>query len=111
MKIINLTPHDVVIRLDDGTEKAFPAIGEMARVNTTAEVVEEVDGIPIVSQSFGEIEGLPEKEKGTLYIVSLVTRQAAQELGRTDVISPDTSPAGAIRDEQGRIVAVRRFVR
>lgn len=110
MQIVNLTPHDVIVRLENGEEKTFPVSGGMAQVTTTAEVMGEANGIPIVSQSHGESEGLPEPD-GTLFIVSLVTRQAAQELGRTDVISPDTSPQGAIRDEAGRIIAVRRFVR
>jgi len=64
-----------------------------------------------VSQTYGEIEGLPDPQPGVVYIVSMVVRQAAQAQGRTDVVSPDTSPQGAIRDEQGRIIAVRGFVR
>ncbi|GGA59875.1 hypothetical protein GCM10007416_35900 [Kroppenstedtia guangzhouensis] len=111
MKIINLTPHDVVVRLENGEEKTFPASGEVARVKTVSEDAGEVAGVPVVSQEYDEIQGLPEPEEGTLFLVSLVVRQAAVERGRTDIISPDTSPQGAIRDEQGRIVAVRRFVR
>lgn len=111
MKVINLTPHDVVVRLEDGSERVFPATGETARVKTISKDAGEVMGVPLVTQSYDEIQGLPEPEEGTLYLVSLVVRQAAREQGRTDIISPDTSPQGAIRDEQGRIVAVRRFVR
>lgn len=108
--IINLTPHDITVRLEDGTEKTFPASGKIARVSTTSKVVGEADGIPIAAQSFEDIEGLPKPQEGTIYLVSMVVRQAAQAEGRTDVISPDTSPEGAIRDDKGRIVAVRRFV-
>lgn len=111
MKIINLTPHDVVVRLETGEEHTFPVSGETTRVQTHAETVGDVGGIEIVSQTYGEIEGLPEPQEGVLYLVSLVVRQAAQEQGRLDVISPDTSPAGAIRNESGQIVAVKRFVR
>lgn len=110
MKLINLTPHDVVIRLEEGREKIYPSEGN-ARVSTFSEVVGNVDGIEVVKQSYGEIEGLPKPKEGVLYIVSLVVRMAAQAQGRDDVISPDTSPQGAIRDGEGRIVAVRRFVR
>lgn len=111
MKIVNLTPHDVVVRLESGKELFFPATGETARVKTVSKESGAVAGVPVVTQSYGEIEGLPEPQKGTLYLVSLVARQAAQEQGREDVISPDTSPTGAIRDEKGRIIAVRQFVR
>lgn len=110
MKIINLTPHDVVVRLEDGSERVFPATGETARVKTISKDAGEMMGVPTVTQSYDVIEGLPEPKKGVLYLVSMVVRQAAQAEGRTDVISPDTSPEGAIRDDKGRIVAVRRFV-
>lgn len=110
MKLVNLTPHDVVVRLDNREEKVYPSVGS-ARVTTYSEVVGQVDGIDIVSQSYGDIEGLPAPKEGVLYIVSLVVRMAAQQQGRDDVISPDTSPQGAIRDDAGRIIAVRRFVR
>lgn len=110
MKLINLTPHDVVLRLEEGREKIYPSEGN-ARVTTHSEVVGQVDGVEIVSQQYGDIDGLPSPQDGVLYIVSLVVRQAAQAQGRDDVISPDTSPQGAIRDGEGRIVAVRRFVR
>jgi len=110
MKIINLTPHAVVVRMEDG-DRVFEPSGTVARVAVTSTPVGEVDGIPVVAQTYGEIEDLPDPQPGVVYIVSMVVRQAAKEAGRTDVVSPDTSPAGAIRDEQGRIVAVRGFVR
>lgn len=110
-KVINLTPHDITVRLETGEEKNFPATGKAARVKTLSEPAKKVMGVPTVTQSYDVIEGLPEPKKGVLYLVSMVVRQAAQAEGRTDVISPDTSPEGAIRDDKGRIVAVRRFVR
>lgn len=110
LKLVNLTPHDVVVHLENGEKKVYPSVGS-ARVTTTSEVVGQVDGIDIVTQSYGDIEGLPKPKEGVLYIVSLVVRMAAQQQGRDDVISPDTSPQGAIRDDAGRIIAVRRFVR
>jgi hypothetical protein len=109
MKIVNLTPHDVIVRNESG-EKKYPATGQTARVATVNEVVGEIDGCEVVAQTFGEIEGLPEPQPDTYYIVSMVVRQAA-EGKRDDLLSPDTSPQGAIRGEDGRIEAVRRFVR
>lgn len=110
MRIINLTPHQVTVRTESG-DRVFEPSGQVARVTVSSVQIDEIDGIPIFSQTFGEIEGLPEPQEGTIYIVSLVVRQAAQAQGRTDVVSPDTSPQGAIRNEQGQIVAVRGFVR
>lgn len=108
--IINLTPHDITVRLEDGTEKTFPASGETARVEVNNKSRGNLDGIEVVAQEYGEIQGLPEPQDGVYYLVSLVVRQAAVEQGRSDCLSPDTSPAGAIRNEKGMIVAVRRFV-
>lgn len=110
MKIVNLTPHAITVRTVSG-DRVFEPSGTIARVTTTAAPAGEVDGIPVVNQTFGEIEGLPVPEPNTVFIVSSIVLAAAKEKGRTDVISPDTSPQGAIRNEQGQIVAVRGFVR
>lgn len=45
-----------------------------------------------------------------LYVVSSAVAQAAARVGRRDIVAPDTG-AGAVRDGDGKIVAVRRFVR
>jgi len=108
--IVNLTPHTVTVRLESG-DRVFEPSGQVARVTVSSVQTDEIDGIPVVVQSFGQIEGLPEPQEGTIFIVSAVVRQAAQAQGRTDVVSPDTSPQSAIRNEQGQIVAVRGFVR
>ncbi|OYD08560.1 hypothetical protein [Paludifilum halophilum] len=110
MKIINLTPHDLTVQHEDGTRTTFEKAETPARVATSQEKVDEVNGIEIVSQEFGEIEGLPEPQEGVVYLVSFIVRTAAQKEGRTDVLSPDTSN-DVIRDKDGQIEAVRRFVR
>jgi len=110
MRLVNLTPHAVTVRLESG-DRVFEPSGQVARVAVSSTKTDEIDGIPVVSQTYGQIEGLPEPQEGTIFIVSMVVRQAAQAQGRMDVVSPDTSPQGAIRDEAGRIVAVRGFVR
>lgn len=115
MRIVNLTPHEVVVAPDGVTPVAvFEPSGRVARV---AEIVEPDDpipgyeSVPVVQKGFGQIEGLPDPEDGTLYLVSLVVLQAAKAAGRTDCIAPDTGPDSAIRDEAGRIKAVRRLMR
>ena len=111
MKLVNLTPHALVVRLNDGTERRIEPSGTIARVATTAREVGTVNGIPVVETTYGDIEGLPAPEDGTVYIVSSLVLAAARASGRADVLAPDTSPESAIRDDAGRIVAVRRFTR
>lgn len=105
MNIVNLTPHVVVVETEHG-RREFPPSGIVARVATTQEAVSQVDGIAIVKSVFGEVQDLPEPREDTIYIVSSLVAQAVP--WRDDVVAPDTGPT-AIRDEAGRIVAVRRF--
>ena len=105
MKILNYTPHAIVVRLADGTDRAFPPSGVVARVKTTDVPLEAVDGIPTVRMTFGEVEGLLPEEEGTICIVSSLVAQAAKD--RRDLVAPNTGPT-AIR-ENGQIVAVRGF--
>lgn len=130
VKVVNLTPHEVTVRvqiwdeLNDETremEHSFPPSGQVARVKVVSEYVSSVPhvfvdgyrgffgGIPVYRSEFGEIEELPDPEEGTVYIVSTLVAQAAAASGRKDVVAPDTSPESAIRDESGKIIAVRRF--
>ena len=113
MAIVNLTPHDVVVFLPDGSKKVYSRSGTVARVRTRAEPMGEVDGVPTVQIEYGEIEGLPDQPDGNYYIVSILVLQAAERLEHPLLpwlLAPDTGPESAVRDEQGRIVGVKRFV-
>lgn len=57
-----------------------------------------------------EPEFSPEPQEGVYYLCSLPVRQKAKLIGRTDVIGPDTSPAGVIRDKNGGILGTKWFV-
>ena len=106
MKFINLTPHSIVVRLDD-SERRFSPSGVVARVSSELMPRGETDGIPVSVPVWGPVENLPDPAESRIYIVSSLV--LSHLTGRTDVVSPDTSPNGAIRDEQGRIVAVKGF--
>jgi hypothetical protein len=111
-KLINLTPHDVTLRLPSGEEMVIPASGQVARVVSDASpVMCEVRGIPVpvaLPSAPRLVEGLPPPEEGVAYIVSQVVR--AQVPMRNDVYSPGTGPEhGAIR-VNGQIVAVTCLV-
>lgn len=107
MSMINLTPHPIVIRDQNGTETTIPPSGTVARVSTTDEVIGTcvVTGAPIVRRVFGEVTGLP--EEGVPCLVSALVLSAVP--GREGVYAPDTGST-AVRNESGQIVAVTRLV-
>ena len=95
----NFTPHDVV--LNNGT--VYPSIG-IARVKDSFTAF---DANGICNVSYGDVEGLPEPEKDTMYIVSSMVKEASK---RMDLVAPATGHPDAVRDK-GHIVSVPGFVR
>lgn len=104
-KIVNLTPHAITIT--DGP--TFPPSGQIARVTTQQVDAGNIAGIPVKTQTFGDIIDLPSPQNDTVYIVSAIVLVAAKEQGRTDVIAPDTS--NAVRNDAGHIISVPGFVK
>jgi hypothetical protein len=106
-KLVNLTPHPITLFLKDGRVIFLPSEG-VARVREVREDAGELeleDGITVpLCRKFlsGEVEGLPEPQEGTVYIVSLLAAQRAWELGRTDVVAP----GDYVRDGEGRIIGI-----
>jgi hypothetical protein len=102
VKILNLTPHDVVIN-----GKTFPPSGQVARVEEKCEIVRtiSIDGIeiPIIRKTFGRVKHLPEQlagEEETLFLVSILVAQAAK---RVDVVAIGE----AIRNERGQVIGAK----
>lgn len=133
---INLTPHSVVFRADATNMVASAAEGDItvtprrdaagapspARVSSTpGHKVGEANGIPIFgAPTWGAVEGLPEPQEETIFIVSLQVLEALRKEGstRTDIVGPATGPQDqAVRfgDEagprKGQIFAVTRLTR
>ncbi len=108
----NLTPHVIVIRPGD-EEVVLPPSGQVARVSVSAKELYKIAfagiRVPVVRTEFGDIVDLPDPDEGVIYVTSTLVAQAAAARGRTDVVAPDTSPESAVRDQEGRIVAVRRL--
>ena len=69
-EIINLTPHDINLLLEDDII-TFKSKG-VARVQQKESLDEYFDRIPLYKKEYGEVEGLPEEEEGIYYIVSFV---------------------------------------
>lgn len=99
-QILNLTPHVVSMHLGD-TIRHIPPSGNVVRLNSHCQPCGDCDGIPVVICKEGEPKGLPEPVDGTIYIVSSMV---AKKVKRLDVLCPDTSEAGVIRDGKGYIV-------
>jgi len=102
----NCTPHPVVVRMGE-KEIVLPPCGIVPRVGTVETPAGEIDGIPCVTQTLGDVEGLPTPEPGVYYLVSSLVFQASD---RHDLVCPDTGKT-CIRDNQGRITAVTRLIR
>ncbi|MEW6259410.1 MAG: hypothetical protein AB1547_05835 [Thermodesulfobacteriota bacterium] len=109
MKLVNLTPHD--INIADETGKFFrtiPPTGVPARVQTIALPRGDIDGVPFVETSYGEVENLPPEDEETVYIVSQFVINALPN--RKDLVRPDTGPS-CVRDGDGNIIGVRSLTR
>lgn len=109
MNIINLTAHTINVILE-GNEIAYPSQG-LARVKTEEKEICKINDIPVVKTVYTTVEGLPDQQENTVYLVSTLVLQALKANGikRPDCLAPNTGVSGAIRDDQGRIVAVRGF--
>jgi hypothetical protein len=65
----------------------------------------EIDGVPLVSTTFGQVEGLPEIQAGVYFIVSSIVASAAA--GRVDLLCP----SGLVRDGEGKITGCQALSR
>lgn len=111
-KIVNLTPHTVNVVDDLGnTIISIASSGNVSRVTTQQTVVGNIAGIDIVRTVFGDVDGLPDPQPDTVYVVSTLVLQALKDSGisRSDVVAPDTSPQSVVRNTDGQIVGVKRF--
>lgn len=140
MKLVNLTPHSIVLQATDGSRITIEPSGTIARVSSTPGPLLQsgVPGfygvygtlkVPVHGPSvLGPVEGIPPQDRwieptpeypsgyydgiqDALYIVS-GTVLAALGSSRPDVVAPGTGPNdGAIRNDKGQIEAVTRLVR
>lgn len=101
MTIRNFTPHVVRVVDEEGSlVREFPSNG-LARVASSEVIVEEFDGIQLSKTHFGDVEGLPDAEDGTLLIVSRLVKAAMPE--RADLVCPGMQ----VRDDEGRVIGCK----
>ena len=101
--IINLTPHTInFVDVNGNPILSVPASGQLARVSAkTVPAGVTFNGIPVTYTSYGEVEGLPERQEDTVYIVSSLV--ASRVPDREDVFIPNES----VRDSEGRIIGCK----
>lgn len=99
MKFVNLTPHDITVVGD--AQVVLPKSGSIARVAVSQVEVGREGGIALFRTRKGEVQGVPSPEEGTIYVVSLVVREALP--GRTDL----ASPGELVRDADGKPIGCR----
>lgn len=92
--IINLTAHTID---EVTTGQSYPTSGVIARVKQVTITKGYFDKIPLYSTTFGAIEGLPDPQKDTIYIVSALALNAVPS-HRTDVVAP----GNIMRNEHGQ---------
>lgn len=113
MRIINLTPHRVVVCSSDGRPvRTYEPSGSVVRLRTLATPAGELLGVPLVRLAHGAPEGLPgDLQPGDVLIVSTLALGPVAEAvpSGVTVVAPDTGPESVVRDADGRIVGVRRL--
>ena len=114
IKVVNCTPHDVVLITESGylglpSIAIFKSSGIIPRLLEQQQKISSInnDGleIDIVKKSFLEPEGLPEPQENTLYIVSALVAGACKN--RDDLVVPND----IIRDEEGKIVGCKNLAK
>ncbi len=102
MRLVNLTNHD--IHIINGIAVTIPVSGHTAHVKEDVKAVGWLEigtaNIPLIAKRYGEIEGLPPREPGTVFITSTIVAIAAWEAGRDDVVAPGE----LARDQSGKPV-------
>ncbi len=115
VRFVNLTPHPIVVRREDGSELTIPAAGKPFRLEEEdIETGLDIDGVPLVVRRFKFPEEIPAEfeDPDNIVIVSLPVLQVLKQMGLRFpalVVAPDTGK-GAIRDESGKIIGTTRFI-
>ena len=107
----NLTDRVIYITDIDGKNVTHTLNPESrAAFSTSAlNVVQEFNGVPVVQPLYEDALGIPLPEKDVIFIVKFSVLRALNGC-RLDVVSPDTSPSGVVRDEiTGKVRGIRNF--
>ena len=100
MKFVNLTPH-TINEVTSG--RAFEPSGDVARVSVEYIPIDPTDGIDTYAPCYGDVEGLPEPQSGTTFIVSGMVLAHCPK--RLDVVAPGE----LVRDDNGKPIGCKGF--
>ena len=120
MSIVNLTGKDIYLQIGEGPEDSICIHAEdiaqyphTERLGKTAAFEADLDGslirIACVEYRPGTLIGLPTPDENTRYIVNQSVFERCPE--RADLLMLDESAGSAVRDKNGNIVAIRRFLK
>ena len=101
--IINLTPHDIVLYINDK-----PVLYEsqgVVRANCESELVGTINGINVYKNKYTSIDKMPKYKKGTYYIVSRIVAEIMRN--RKDLLLANET----VRDDKGQIIGCKSFSR
>lgn len=100
-KLINLTKFHVNVYPKDGEHVWIPPSGKVAAVEIKADVVDCINGIPVVQhQAYGNVYNLPDPEPDVYYIVDTkVLEAAAINDGRDDLLAIDDRSAAVVKSD------------
>lgn len=101
MRILNYTPHTVNVFTDSREVRSFASMGS-ARCTEETIITRNIDGIDISQTTLGEVEGLPDPQPNTMYIVSRLILVACRDT-RNDLLVPNE----IIRDVKGNIIGCK----
>ena len=106
--VLNYTPHTIIVEDHFGSQPtSFESVGS-ARVEMQSVSLPDLEGFEMTTHNPSGITGLPEPVTKTYLIVSAMVLSAGKELGRKDLIAPNTN--SALRNEKGHIMSVPGFV-
>lgn len=98
MELMNLCPHDVNVRREDGSTRVIKQSGTVARCQQSETVLSMIDGIPIIRKTYGVVQGLPDEIPGLYYIVSATVAKECPN--RHDLLCPGP----LVKDVNGNII-------
>ena len=109
MPLVNLTPHPIAIygnrTIEEGPAEVIPPSGTVVRVATIELGTQAGKSCSYELVEYGHLDGLPARQDGTTYVVSLVAALAAR--GRDDLLAPYAE----VRNESGTMIGCRYLQR
>lgn len=119
-RILNATPHDIVVHLSDGETVSFPRSGSVVRLEELP-CGSDLPGLPLSCCDakirvvppliYGGVTGLPRDRTSGLIVSAIVAEKMAELGGFSDIYSPDMSSGGAVRDADGRIIGTKALIK